>query len=54
LRDGAVEVVVDGPDAALGEFERLLGHGPPAARVERVEKLEVPHEITIPNGFDIN
>lgn len=53
LRDGDVEVVVDGPETALGELERLLGAGPPAARVERVERSQIPHEVPIPNGFDI-
>ncbi|PYP35615.1 MAG: acylphosphatase [Gemmatimonadetes bacterium] len=53
LRDGAVEVVVAGPEPALAELESLLQQGPPAARVERVEKSQIPHELTIPNGFDI-
>jgi acylphosphatase len=48
-----VEVIADGPEHALAELERELGHGPPAARVKRVERLQVPHEVAIPNGFDI-
>jgi hypothetical protein len=35
------------------DLERALAQGPPAAQVERVEKLEVPHEVLIPNGFDV-
>ena len=53
LRDGAVEVVVAGPESALAELESLLEQGPPAARVERVEKSQIPDDLTIPNGFDI-
>lgn len=53
LRDGSVEVIADGPERALAELERELGHGPPAAQVERVERFQVPHEVAIPNGFDI-
>ncbi len=53
LRDGSVEVIAEGSDAVLAELERLLGQGPPAADVERVEKNQVPHEVPIPKGFDI-
>ena len=53
LRDGSVEVIVEGSGAGLVELERLLAQGPPAAQVERVEKSHVPHEVLIPNGFDI-
>ena len=53
LRDGSVEVVAAGPEAAVADLERKLGQGPPAALVDRVERLAIPHEITIPNGFDI-
>ena len=53
LRDGSVEVIAEGSDSALLELERLLAQGPAAAHVERVEKSQVPHEVLIPNGFDI-
>ena len=53
LRDGSVEVVAEGSDGALMDLEGLLAQGPPAAQVERVEKSQVPHEVAIPNGFDI-
>jgi acylphosphatase len=53
LRDGSVEVIVEGSDGGLADLERLLAQGPPAAQVERVEKSEVPYEVVMPNGFDI-
>jgi len=53
LRDGSVEVIAEGSDSGLADLERVLAQGPPAAQVERVEKSEVPHEVAIPNGFDI-
>src|SRR5205809_8147707 len=53
LRDGSVEVIAEGPDSRLVELEGLLAQGPPAAQVERVEKSQVPHEVRMPNGFDI-
>ncbi len=53
LRDGSVEVIAEGSDSELAELERLLGQGPPAAEVQRVEKSLVPHEVPIPKGFDI-
>jgi acylphosphatase len=53
LRDGSVEVLADGPEAALAELEQALQRGPPAAQVARVEKSEVPHEVVIPSDFDI-
>ena len=53
LRDGSVEVIAQGTAQALQEFERMLGRGPALAQVERVEKTDVPHELVIPNDFDI-
>jgi acylphosphatase len=53
LRDGSVEVIADGPEAALAELERELERGPAAAHVERVEKSNVPHEVVIAKRFDI-
>lgn len=53
LRDGSVEVIADGPEAALAELERALEQGPRSAHVERVEKANVPHEVVIPKHFDI-
>jgi acylphosphatase len=37
LRNGAVEVVVEGPRPTLEAFVRILERGPSAADVERVE-----------------
>jgi acylphosphatase len=53
LPDGSVEVVARGPVQAVARLERLLERGPSSARVERVEKSNVPHHITIPNSFDV-
>jgi len=53
LRDGSVEVIAEGSDSSLADLERLLAQGPPAAQVESVEKSQVPHEVLMPNGFDI-
>ena len=36
-RDGKVEAVVQGPDAAVGALIAWARKGPPLARVERVE-----------------
>lgn len=38
LADGRVEVVAQGETAALDALEAWLHRGPPAARVERVER----------------
>jgi acylphosphatase len=38
-RDGAVEAVFQGPDAAVEEMLRLCAMGPPASVVERVETI---------------
>ncbi|HEX4600596.1 MAG TPA: acylphosphatase [Gemmatimonadales bacterium] len=54
LPEGSVEVVAEGPSDALAELERALAHGPPMARVERVERFEVPHDIALPKRFEIN
>jgi acylphosphatase len=54
LRDGSVEVVASGTPVALAALERALGRGPALAQVDRVEKSDVPHEVVIPNDFDIS
>ncbi len=54
LPDGTVEVLVRGPEQALSELERLLRRGPPGARVEYVEKSDVPHDMSLPKSFGIN
>lgn len=53
LRDGTVEVVSQGPDTALDQLQQALRLGPPGARVEALEQLEVPAELEVPNSFEI-
>lgn len=53
LPDGSVEVVCQGPDAALATLERLLRLGPSAARIDGVESLQVPLERDVPTAFEI-
>jgi acylphosphatase len=53
LPDGSVEVIAAGSDEAVTQLGRALARGPVAAHVTNVEKLEVPHEMVIPNEFDI-
>ena len=52
LADGTVEVLAEGDDKALGELERALNRGPAAARVERVDKSDLPREVHLPNSFE--
>lgn len=54
LPDGSVEVVAEGPENALAELARALAKGPAAARVERVDKYDVPHDMLLPKRFEIN
>ena len=42
--DGAVELIAEGDDAALGDLERWLGRGPRLAEVASVERTEVGGE----------
>lgn len=53
LPDGSVEVVCRGPDEALATLEARLRRGPPAARVEGVEALQVQLERDVPRSFEI-
>ncbi len=45
LPDGRVELFAEGEMEAVERFERAIGHGPPGARVERVEV-----EHSVPSG----
>ena len=45
--DGSVEALAEGDAEAIERFERALHHGPPGARVERVEV-----DATNPTGRD--
>lgn len=49
LPDGRVEVVAAGPGEALDRLERWLGDGPPAARVDRLDRAAAP--ASVPEGF---
>lgn len=51
LPDGTVEVLVEGGKEALGELEAALGHGPRLARVDGVDKSDIPHEMILPKPF---
>jgi acylphosphatase len=42
LPDGRVEATAEGESEAVERFERAVRHGPPGARVERVEVDAVP------------
>lgn len=52
LPDGSVEVLVEGETGRIDELERELSRGPSMARVRSVEKSELPHQISLPNGFE--
>jgi acylphosphatase len=45
LQDGRVEALAEGESEAIERFEQAIRHGPPGARVERVEVDE-----TVPSG----
>ena len=53
LADGSVEVVSQGPDAALDTLEGHLRRGPSHVRVEGVERLQVSGELDMPRSFEI-
>jgi acylphosphatase len=47
LPDGSVEALAEGDAEAIERFERALQHGPPGARVERLDV-----DATVPGGRD--
>ena len=49
----AAEVLADGPPALIADLERSLTRGPTAAQVTSVEKADVPHDLVVPNSFEI-
>jgi len=49
LPDGRVEVLACGAPAALEAMQAWLRHGPPGARVDRVECVEL--EVEVPARF---
>ena len=50
-RDGSVEAVVRGPDAAVERMIIACWDGPPAARVDAVDVADAPAEDLIGSGF---
>jgi acylphosphatase len=53
LPGGEVEVVAAGPPEALAAMEASLRTGPRMARVESVEKSEIPHHMIDSISFEI-
>lgn len=53
LPDGSVEVVAEGTAAALASLESSLRHGPPAARVQNVDKLDLSHQTGLAKPFEV-
>ncbi|MFS8063581.1 MAG: acylphosphatase [Luteimonas sp.] len=51
LPDGRVEVLAVGADDAIEAIARWLRHGPPSARVDRVEQTTT--EVNAMDGFSI-
>lgn len=49
--DGSVEVIAQGSEAQLAQFEQWLQHGPKTAKVERVESY--PHSPLSITGFSV-
>ena len=54
LPDGTVEVVAQGAVSALASLESALRHGPPAARVDGVDKSNLSHQVDLPKPFDVS
>ena len=48
-RDGSVEILVSGPEAAVAALIRRCREGPPTAQVERIEEMEA--DESPPAGF---
>jgi acylphosphatase len=53
LPDGRVEVVARGRSIALDQLDRHLRTGPRFARVDSVEKLDIPHEDVDYKSFQV-
>jgi len=53
LAGGSVEVEAGGSPGQLDELEAALREGPPHARVDRLEILEISDEGELPNVFEI-
>lgn len=53
LPDGRVEVQAKGPVASITLFEADLAQGPRLARVENVDKADVPLEVVDDKSFSM-
>jgi acylphosphatase len=53
LPDGGVEAVVCGGEATLARLEHDLRQGPPAARVELIERRACDASESIPERFEV-
>lgn len=51
-RDGSVEAIFSGSDAAVADMLERCKSGPPAARVDSVAVTERPAGDNLPQGFD--
>lgn len=52
LSDGRVEVIAQGPSAALDELHAALARGPALGRVDAIEARTLPHDPAA-RGFSI-
>lgn len=52
LPDGRVEVVATGAPASLSALDQAVRSGPMLARVESVEKSNIPHETVDAKSFE--
>jgi acylphosphatase len=54
LPDGSVEVVAQGETGAVQALRQWLNLGPPQARIDSVEEIELdPAAIELPTGFQV-
>ncbi|HVS66293.1 MAG TPA: acylphosphatase [Thermoanaerobaculia bacterium] len=54
LPDGRVEAEVAAPEAVLERLEQELMQGPPASRVEGIDRAVVPERTDpLPDGFSV-
>ena len=52
LADGSVEVLAAGADEAIESLARWLQHGPPHARVDRIERSSIEGDAM--DGFSVS
>lgn len=51
--DGSVEVEAQGEAESLDRLDEYLRSGPPMARVDNVDRSDVPHEVDLYKSFTI-